>query len=403
MEKKTYNIIIIGAGSGGLNVASFFSRINLNVLLIDKEDNNIGGDCLNTGCVPSKAFIHVANQVHEGRLAKRFFTQDTSSIVDIKKVTAYIDSKQNIIRQSENPEYVRNKGIDYMSGTVRFVDKKTIILDGVLYTANVFVLATGSRAKKLSVENDSSLPIYYNETIFSIDFLPKQFVFIGGGPISCELGQAFSRLGSKVTIINSAKRILEKEAEESSSLMEEILTKEGVSIITNADIKKISEKKVFYTKQDSENVHTIDADAVFVGIGRELNIHDLGLDIAGVALNENQSKLLVDEYLRTTNPHLYVVGDVAGNYQFTHAAEMHAKVVINNILSPFKKKFDATTIAWVTYTSPEIATFGISLEKAKKEECVIFSKDLTHDDRAIIDETQEGKLSVTKTHPTWTG
>lgn len=392
MKKNTYDIIIIGAGSGGLNVASFFSRIELKVLLIDKKDENIGGDCLNTGCVPSKAFIHVANQVYEGKVSGRFFTQQISPEIDITKVTEYIFSKQEIIRQHENPLYLKNKGIDYISGEAKFVDDNTVSLNGQLYTASTFVLATGSRPRKLSIENDASIQEYNNETIFSIDFLPKHFVFIGGGPINCELGQAFSRLGSKVTILHSGTRILEKEITEVSSVMEETFSKEGITVITGTSIQKIEGGKVLYKVENTPEVHSLQADAIFVGIGRELNIENLGLDVARIKQNENKTKLVVDDYLRTTNPRIYVVGDVAGNYQFTHAAEMHAKVVISNILSPFKKKFDDSNISWVTYTSPEVATFGVSYEKAVAEKFEVITKEFTHEDRAIVDETENGKV-----------
>jgi pyruvate/2-oxoglutarate dehydrogenase complex dihydrolipoamide dehydrogenase (E3) component len=392
MTKYIYDIIIIGAGSGGLNVAGFFSQLNLKVLLIDKADEHIGGDCLNTGCIPSKALIHVANRVYEARKANNFLSTENHLEVDIKKVTEYILSKQNHIRESENPEYLKNKGIDYLSGEVKFVDTNTIALNGSLYTAKNFVVATGSRARKLTVENDKSLPEYTNETIFSIDFLPKKFVFIGGGPITCELGQAFSRLGSEVTILHSGKRILEKELEEVSTMLQKAFTDEGIVLITNTSIVKIADKKIWYRISGSEDVLSVEADALFVGIGRELNIDTLDLEKGGIQIHESKTKLIVDEYLRTTNPHVYVAGDVAGNYQFTHAAEMHAKVVIKNMLSPFKEKFDAKNIAWVTYTSPQIATFGMSKKDAEGRGYSILQKEFNHEDRAIVDENEEGKL-----------
>ncbi len=394
MQKKYYDIIIIGAGSGGLNIAGFFSRINLNVLLIDKKDEDIGGDCLNTGCIPSKALIHVANQINEAKNADRFLAADNHREVDIKKVTEYILSKQNHIKKTENKEYLQSKGIDYISGDVKFVSKTTVSLNGSFYTAKNFVLATGSRARKLSVENDKSVPEYTNETIFSIDFLPKRFVFIGGGPINCELGQAFSRLGSQVIILNSGKRILEKEVEDVSTMLHKVFTDEKMTVTNTTNIVKIEDKKVWYTVTGSEEVLSIETDAVFVGIGRELNIDNLDLEKGGVQIHESKTKLIIDDYLRTTNPHVYVVGDVAGNYQFTHAAEMHAKVVIKNMLSPFKEKFDAKNIAWVTYTSPEVATFGISKKDAEMKGLTILQKRFSHEDRAIVDENENGNLML---------
>ena len=392
MKKINYDIIIIGAGSGGLNLSSFLSKINLKVLLVDKSDKNIGGDCLNTGCVPSKALIHIANQVHEGRLSNRFLVEGNLSVVDIKKVTDYVKLKQEIFRKNENPEYLKNKKIDYISGVSRFVDENTISLNGVLYTAKNFILSTGSRARKSSAENDSSIKEYNNENIFSIDFLPKEFVFIGGGPINCELGQAFSRLGSKVTILNNGKRILEKEALTVSLFMEDLFYKEGINIINNVNIEKIYQNKIYFKKNNSNEGSEIQVDAIFWGIGRELNIDNLDLDKAGIFLNENKTKIIVDDYLKTTNSHIYAAGDVAGNYQFTHAAEMHTKIIINNLISPLKKKFNGEKMAWVTYTSPEIATFGISYEEAEKKDLHIISTDFNSEDRAIVDENQDGKV-----------
>lgn len=392
MQKKYYDIIIIGAGSGGLNVASFFSRINLRVLLIDKKDEAIGGDCLHTGCIPSKALIHVANQIYEGKLSNRFMKDSTTSHVDIKKVTEYIVSKQESIRAHENKEYLQHKGIEYLSGVVKFIDTRTVNVDGTFFVAKNFVIATGSRARKLSIQNDGSLPVYTNETIFTIDILPKHFIFIGGGPINCELGQAFSRLGSKVTILHSGERILEKEIPSVSSLLLDSFTEEGITVVTNVHLQKISDKKVFYTIEGDAMTKELSGDAIFVGIGRELNIEGLDLEKAKVFRDDSKTKLIVDEYLRTSNHNIYVVGDVAGNYQFTHAAEMHAKVVINNMLSFYKKKFNAAHIAWVTYTTPEIATFGIPQEKAISSGCEVVAQDFIHEDRAIVDENQQGRL-----------
>jgi pyruvate/2-oxoglutarate dehydrogenase complex dihydrolipoamide dehydrogenase (E3) component len=393
MNKYTHDIIIIGAGSGGLNVAAFCARIKLKVLLVDKSATHIGGDCLNTGCVPSKALIHVANQVHASRLSNKFKSSSDSSPVDIQKVTEYIKSKQDHIRQNENPEYLKEKGIEYISGSAMFVDAHTIEVDGKRYSAKKFVLATGSRARALSVPNDKSIKEYTNENIFEIDFLPNEFVFIGGGPINCELGQAFARLGSKVTILTTSERILEKETKEVSAVMESVFKDEGIEIVTGITIQEIKNGSVCYSTIGGET-SSKKADAIFVGIGRVLNIENLQLEKAGIQVNQTKSKLIVDEYLRTTNKNIYVVGDVAGNYQFTHVAEMHAKVVIANMLSPLKQKFDSKYIAWVTYTSPEIATWGVGHEAATARGFETISADFVHDDRAIVDESVTGRVDI---------
>lgn len=390
MTPTQYDLIIIGAGSGGLNVAGFFSRLSLRVLLIDKADEYIGGDCLNTGCVPSKALIHVANTIHEGKSANQFLSHENTQQVDIKKITDYISSKQDFIREQENPNYLKNKGIEYRSGKAKFIDTKTITLNGEKLTAKKFIIATGSRPRTLLIPNDKSIKEFNNENIFSIDFLPKEFVFIGGGPINCELGQAFSRLGSKVTILHTGERILEKEPLEASIAVQKAFSKESITVVTNVRITSIADKKITYTTKEKVTPLELHADALFVGIGRELVIDTLDLEKADVKLHETKTRLIVDDHLRTTNPNIYVVGDVAGNFQFTHAAEMHAKIVIGNILSPFKKKFDAKHIAWVTYTSPEVATFGIDEKKAKELGYETITTTFEHEDRAIVDENQDG-------------
>jgi len=391
---RTHDIIVIGAGSGGLNIAGFFARLSLRVLLIDKSDGNIGGDCLNTGCIPSKALIHVANQIYDGKLANRFFTEERTHTVDIQKVIEYIKSKQEVIREHENPEYLKSKGIEYVSGEAKFLNKNTVSVNGNNFSAKNIVLATGSRPRGLSVENDVSVPLFTNENIFGINFLPATFVFIGGGPISCELGQAFSRLGSRVIILNSGSRILEKEIMNASLTLEEQFTKEGITVINGAMIEKISERKIHYKIYGNKETFAVDADAVFLGIGRMLNIENLDLENAGIKTDEKKTRLIVDDYLRTTAKNISTVGDVAGNFQFTHAAEMHAKVVIENILSPFKKKFDAKNIAWTTYTSPEIATFGMNEKEALLSGYQILNKNFSREDRAVVDENEDGSLQI---------
>ena len=381
LSESKYDIIVIGAGSGGLNVASFTAAAGLRTLLIDKSGKHIGGDCLNTGCVPSKALIHISKELEIKNK-------------NIKDVTDYIKSKQDYIRENENPEYLKKKNIIFKSGVVKFVNEKEISLDGEILSAKNYVLATGSRARKLSMPSDHSLPLYNNENIFEIKELPKRFIFMGGGPINCELGQSFARLGCDVTIINSGEQILSKEIKEARDILEETFQNQNIKIINNADILKIENKKLYYNNkenyilEDRENdePQSVECDAVFVGIGRVLNIDNLDLEKAGVEYDKNKTRLIVDKYLRTTNKNIHVVGDVAGKYMFTHAAEMHAKIVLNNIFSPIKKAFDNKYISWVTFTQPEIATFGLSETVAENKKLETIFKTLEHDDRAITDE-----------------
>lgn len=391
-KNNAYDIIVIGAGSGGLNVASFFARLEMKVLLIDKKEENIGGDCLNTGCVPSKALIHVANTIKAGRDSHRYGTTGSGE-VNLRLVMDEIHAKQNYIREHENSEYLKTKGMDVLLGAASFVSEKSVLVNGQEYFFKKCIVATGSRARTLTIDHDDSVRQVNNENIFTLDTLPKHFVFLGGGPIGCELGQAFVRLGSTVTILNADQRILPREDASVSSILEKQFKEDGITIINNAKIEKIREGFIFYKVGDEQK--SAQADTLFVGIGRVLNIEGLDLEKGGVTLDEKKQKLLIDDRLRTANKNIYTVGDVAGSFMFTHAAEEHARVVINNILSPFKKK-SPKTLAWVTYTTPEVATFGkseadLQKEGAKYETLQVSFED---EDRAITDDAQEGFVRV---------
>jgi len=386
-----FDIIVIGAGSGGLNIAGFMNRIGLRVLLIDKNEKSIGGDCLNTGCIPSKALIHIAREVYAGKKAEKFgFT--VHGAVDIKKVIVYVKEKQDIIRVHENSEHFRNIGMTVLLGTATFNGPRSVMVNGAEYHGKKIIIATGSRPRKLELEGLELIKTYTNETVFDMETLPSRFVFIGGGPISLELGQAFAMLGSTVTIIHGGEHILEKEDPAVSAFMEKELAQMGIELILNAKPLKVKRgpggEEVVVTTPTGEQ--RIQADALFVGIGRVLNIENLELAKADIQLTADARNIVVDEYLRTTNSHVYTAGDVAGGIMFTHAAELHASTIISNFFKPFKKKLNIDSFGWVTYTSPEIATFGLSAKDLKNRQIQYeeVSSSLQEDDRAIVDESR---------------
>ena len=385
-----YDIIVIGAGSGGLNIAGFMNTSGFKTLLIDKTDRNIGGDCLNFGCVPSKALIHVSRLVHDAHEAQKFGLEVNGSI-DIAKVTGYVDEKKEIIRLHDNAGYFRKKGIDVVLGNAEFAGANSVKVNDTVYEGKKIVIATGSRPRTLDLPGIEQVDIYTNENIFDIKFLPKHLVVIGGGPIGMELGQAFRRLGSRVSVIEYSSKFLPKEIPDIAEVLRKQLENEGVEFYFNARIKEFaSPNKVSLTVEEKE--HVLDFDAVLVSVGRVLNIENLALDKAGIE-HEN-GKITVDNYLRTTNKKVFLCGDVAGSYQFTHAAELHAGVILNNFFSPFKKKLNNDYLSWVTFTSPEIATFGLNEDELKRRG-VDFKKvtlDFADDDRAIVDETRDGIL-----------
>ncbi len=390
MEETIYDIIVIGSGSGGLTVGLFMAKAGFKVLMIAKSDEDIGGDCLNDGCVPSKALIHVAQIAHNAKMASSFGLNVTG-VVDIKKAMDYVYEKQENIRVHENAQWLREQEVDVALGNANFSNKNEIEVNGKKYSAKKIVIATGSKPKKLKVPGVENVKYYDNESIFHISDLPEKLLIIGAGPIGIEIAQAMSRLGSKVTVVQHGSRILEHDEESLAEILLKQLQNEGVEFILNADVDHfVSGKKAIVKLKDGTTKET-DFDAVFVGIGRELNLKLLQLNNAGVKVQDN--KIITDKYLRTTNKNIFVCGDVAGDLMFSHAAEFHARILLNNLFSPFNKKLNNDNMSWVTFTDPQLATFGIN-EKQLKERNISYKKleqNFTEDDRAVVDNYQYAK------------
>ncbi|MEO6683812.1 MAG: FAD-dependent oxidoreductase [Ginsengibacter sp.] len=391
MTKEIYDIIVIGAGSGGLTIGLFMAKTGFKVLMIARSDLDIGGDCLNDGCVPSKALIHVSRIAHNARLAANFgFT--ISGKVDIKSATDYVYGKQEIIRKHENAQWLREQGIDVVLGHAAFSGEKEVEVNGDKFRGKKIVIATGSRPRKLKVPGVENVKYYDNESIFHIDRLPDRFLFIGGGPIGMEMAQAFSRLGSHVTVVQHGSYILQHDQQEMTSILLEQLESEGVEFVFNADIERFSSPNEALVKLTDGSSQTLSFDAIFVGIGRELELDSLQLEKAGIEVKDQE--IIKNKYLRTTNKHIFVCGDVAGDLQFSHAAEFHGRILLNNFFSPFKKKLNNDHLSWVTFTDPELATFGLN-EKQLNERKISFKKmeqSFEDDDRAVVGNYRYAKI-----------
>lgn len=389
---KDYDIIVIGAGSGGLNIASFMNKAGFSVLLIDKSDRNIGGDCLNFGCVPSKALLHAAHTIHGAKKAEAFGLK-VSGKIDMKKVQSYVDSKREHIREHENATYFRKRGMDVVLGEASFAGPHSVMVQGKLYSGKKIILATGSRPRYLDIPGIEKAEVHTNETIFELTTLPRRLLVIGGGPIGIELGQAFLRLGSKVTVVQRGPQFLPKEDARVTRVLLEQLKKEGMEFYFETTPKEISAKDEAILTLKGGKQKRVNFDAVLVSIGRELNLEGLELEKAGIQIDE-KGKLILDEHLATTNKDILACGDVAGGFQFTHAAELHAQVILSNFFSPLKKKISYDHFSWVTYTDPEIATFGLSEQtlKTRKVSYKTVEHSLADDDRSIVEEKNQGKL-----------
>ena len=393
MTDTRYDIIIIGCGSAGLSVGVFMNKAGFRVLMVSKTDHDIGGDCLNDGCVPSKALIHVAKIVHHARLAADFGIAITGK-PDIRKVMEYVHGRQDIIREHENAAALRAMGIDVALGEAAFDGPTQIVVAGKRYQGSRIVIATGSNPRRLIVPGVEQVVYYDNERIFHIDTVPDKLLVVGGGPIGIEVAQMMSRLGSQVTVVHSGATILEKDDPAVTAILMEQLRREGIGFILNAGLDHFPSATEAVIKTASGETETQLIDAIFVGIGRVLSLEKLQLDKANVAVKEG--KIVANEYLQTTNPRVYVCGDVAGSLQFSHAAEQQARLLLNNFFSPLRKKLTNDYMSWVTFTDPQLATFGLS-QKQLTDRTISFKKletDFADDDKAIVDNARYGKLIV---------
>lgn len=393
MPKNKFDIIIIGAGAGGLNIASFMNRIGFKVLLIDKNKNSIGGDCLNFGCVPSKALLSISKKRISAQKMKDFGVK--TGKVDWIKIKKYIKEKQDVIRKHENVEYFRKLGMTIKLGKARFVSKNQVAIGNKIFIGKKIVLATGSQPREIRIPGIEKINVQTNETIFDLKKFPKKLLIIGAGPIGIEMAQAFSGLGSKVSVINDSNRFLSKEDPEIVQLVMNNLKKQGVRFFMEAELKKFQKNKLTITDSHKKN-KTLEFDEVLVAVGRELNFTGLDLEKAKIKTNKETGKLKIDKYLRTTNKNVLAVGDVVGGPQFTHIAELHASVAISNFFSPLEKKVDYSGLAWTTFVYPELATFGEN-EKGLQEKGTFFhtlKNDFSKDDRAIVEDYPDSMAKI---------
>jgi pyruvate/2-oxoglutarate dehydrogenase complex dihydrolipoamide dehydrogenase (E3) component len=391
MAKYQFDIIVIGAGSGGLSIGLFMNQAGFKVLMVSKSDQDIGGDCLNDGCVPSKAMIHAAKIVKQAQGAAQFGVQVNGKI-DIKKVVGYIRSRQSLIRVHENATWLRDQGISVTLGNAFFVGENDIEVEGERYSGRKIVIATGSKPRKINIEGVELVKYYDNESIFYLDTLPEKLLCIGGGPIGLEIAQVFSRLGSKVTVLHKGPAILERDDPTVTTILLEQLKREGMTFLSETEIESFTSATEASAKTNGGLAYSIKFDAVFVAVGRELSLDPLKLSNAHIAVERN--RIVTDPYLRTTNKNIMVCGDIAGDLHFSHAAELHARIILNNLFSPFKKKLDNRYMSWVTFTDPELATFGLSEKKLQEKRTRYrrLEKDFNEDDRAVVDDFRYGKL-----------
>lgn len=390
------NLIVIGAGSAGLVSAYIAAMVKAKVTLI--EAHEMGGDCLNTGCVPSKALIKSAKVAHQLADAARFGINVPTATVDFPAVMRRVRDVITAIEPHDSVERFTGLGVDCVKGYARFVDPWTVEIDGERrLTAKAFIIATGAAPLIPPLPGVEESGYLTSETLWDAmatrETTPTRLVILGGGPIGCELAQAFQRLGSQVTIVEMAERLLLKEDADAAMLVTSRLQAEGVSVLVQHKALRFEGKSIMVEGPDSEK--PVFFDDIIIAVGRKPRIEGFGLEELGLVVG---GKLENDEFLRTNMPHILCAGDVAGRQQLTHGGSHEAWYAsVNALARPFKKyRTDYRVLPRVTYTEPELAAVGLT-EAAARAQCVAFDVtryDLDDLDRAIAESEAHGFVKI---------
>ena len=397
MANYEYDMGVIGGGAAGLTVTSGSAQLGAKTLLVEKE-HALGGDCLHFGCVPSKTLIKTAHVYHLMNHAEAFgLPRVDVPPVDFKSVANRIASVIDTIQEHDSEERFCGLGAKVVFGNAHFTDPHTIRVDGADYSAKTWVLATGSSAVIPPIDGlDKTLHIT-NREIFSLDHLPKSLIILGGGPIGTEMSQAFTRLGSKVTVVDMADQILPKEDKDMADTVRTVLEAEGVTfhlgtkIVGTKDLG--SEREVFLEDAEGKKF-SITGETLLVALGRTANTGGLGLE--DIRLEFDRRAIKVDNRLRTNLKHIYAAGDCIGGYQFTHAAGYEGGIVVSNAIFRLPRKTNYTYIPWCTYTDPELASIGMNEKRAKEAgiEYAVWTEQFKDNDRSLAEGERVGKIKM---------
>ncbi len=356
------DICVIGAGAAGLTVAAAARALGISVVLIERGP--MGGECLNIGCVPSKALIAAARHAHAVRQAARFGVDAGEPVVDYARVHAHVHRVIAAIAPHDSQERFEKLGATVIRETARFTGPNTMEAGGRTIRAKRFVIATGSRPVVPDVPGLADVLFLTNETLFDLTALPGHLIVIGGGPIGFEMAQAFRRLGSAVTVLQRGPRVLAHDDAECSAIVRRRLEAEGVSIRTEVAVTRVS-KDGTGVAVTLGNGETIAGTHLLVAAGRRPQIDGLELGAAGVAATDKG--ITTDSAMRTSNPRIFAIGDVAGSYRFTHWAGYQGGLVVRTILTHVPARENKSAIAWATYTDPELAHVGLTEAEAREK------------------------------------
>ena len=391
------DLCVIGAGSGGLSVAAGAVQMGASVVLVEKGE--MGGDCLNAGCVPSKALLAAAHAAQAVRDARRFGVHAPAPDIRFGEVHAHVHGVIAAIAPHDSVARFEGLGVHVVRAAARFAGPDVVEAGGERIRARRFVVATGSRAAVPPIPGLADAGYLTNETIFGLAECPRHLLVIGGGPIGVEMAQAFRRLGADVTLVEKA-RILPRDEPEAVEVLRAALRREGVTLLESTGLRSVRREgeRIVATLdadgQDGQDGRRIEASHVLVAAGRRPNVEDLGLDAAGIA--HGATGIVVDARLRSSNRRVFAIGDVAGGPQFTHVAGQHAGIVIRNALFGIPARVDYKALPWVTYTDPELAHVGLTeaAARAAGHDAKILTWSFAANDRAQAERATEGLAKI---------
>jgi pyruvate/2-oxoglutarate dehydrogenase complex dihydrolipoamide dehydrogenase (E3) component len=399
---EIYDVAVIGGGTAGLVSGVLAKSLGAKTVLIEKA--RIGGECLWTGCVPSKALIKSARVFDTVKRAEEFGVHVEKPRLIWSAVKLRIADVRDEIKALERRELERSD-LEIVNGSARFQDAGTLLVQTRngerVIRARKFIIACGTKVRVPDIEGLDNIEYLTHENVFDLPSLPRTMTIIGGGPIACELAQAFARFGSKVTLLQKAGLLLTKEDPEISTAAQRVLEQEGVSIQLSTEVQRVflgNDDKVHVEWRDAAgSPQSTTSSRLLVATGKTLDLSELNPGAAGIQWNENG--VVVDDHLRTTAPNVWACGDVTGKYLFTHVAEYQAKIAAQNALLPLKAKADYSVVPWTTFTDPEISHLGLTEDEAQREhgDIKVYRAHFKELDRAIIEGETSGFIKVVTT------
>ncbi len=399
-DDQPWDLVVIGGGTAGIVGAKTAARLGARVLLV--ESDRTGGDCLWSGCVPSKALLAAADIAAVARSGQALGVTGGDVVVDFARVMGHVRGAIAHIAPIDSPEALEDEGVTVVHGRAVFVAPHRVRVDGREISFTQALVSTGSAPAVPPVPGLEAVPHLTSDTIWELDQLPEELVVLGGGSIGCELGQAFARLGSSVTLVEGSARLLPREDQDAARIVTEALRHDGAQVITGAEVVEV---RPAGTPDDGPDPghrgslvladgRQVPFSHLLVSVGRSPRTHDLGLDRAAVDVDE-RGFVRVDEHLRTTNPRIWAAGDLTGHPQFTHVAGVHGSLAAGNAVLGVRRRVDLSAVPRVTYTQPEVAAVGVTTD-APPDGLRVLTWQHTHVDRAVTEARTNGcsKLTV---------